>query len=90
MWLPVFFGQWLHVVHQRVRKVGRFLVRHRELGRGGGGGEFFFFFFDFLVPPWGLVHSGDAGFAGFFPFCVQGLGYEGVPSLWGGQHQRYP
>ena len=48
------------------------------------------FFFDFLVPPWGLVHGGDAGFAGFFPFCVQGLGYEGVPSLWGGQHQRYP
>ena len=57
-------------------------------GGGGGGGEVFFF--DFLVPPWGSVHSGDAGFAGFFLFCVQGLGYEGLPSLWGGQHQRYP
>ena len=52
MWLPFFFGQGLHVVHQRVRKVGPFLLRHRELGGGWGGeegeGRFFFLTFWFL------------------------------------------
>ena len=42
-----------------------------ERGREGGGEGEGCFFFDFLVPPWGPVHSGDAGFAVFSPFVYR-------------------